>query len=296
MEHDILGIRNINPGIGSAGVGWVVVPEGADRDTYIQDCYRNNTLTINAGIGYGFFSNVYTDQEVMQNIVFPDDEENRGSAVVWIRDEVSNLPIIVASLRKQDDYYILNKNQYRVARGTEETSVEVFLDGDTSTLHINVVGNRPNPAKLNIKLASENQDSVFNIDSDNELNVFSEKKIQASTNGVIDVQIKKDGEIKTEFQYESGKGLTYKDEFENEINVKDGEIDVVSKKINHNTGKEPMVLGDTLADILKDLCKALQQLTVMTSVGTSSIPVNVADFAAIQAKIDTIKSKKSNLE
>ena len=49
-------------------------------------------------------------------------------------------------------------------------------------------------------------------------------------------------------------------------------------------------------DILKDLCKAIQQLTVVTPVGTSSIPVNIADFASIQAKIDNIKSKKSNLE
>ena len=71
---------------------------------------------------------------------------------------------------------------------------------------------------------------------------------------------------------------------------------MVSKKINHNKGSEPMVLGDTLADILKDLCKAIQQLTVVTPVGTSSVPVNIADFASIQAKIDNIKSKKSNLE
>ena len=28
---DILGIHNINPNIGSGGVGWVVIPEGADR-------------------------------------------------------------------------------------------------------------------------------------------------------------------------------------------------------------------------------------------------------------------------
>ena len=57
----------------------------------------------------------------------------------------------------------------------------------------------------------------------------------------------------------------------------------------------PKILANS-TDILKDLCKAIQQLTVVTPVGTSSVPVNIADFASIQAKIDNIKSKKSNLE
>ena len=293
---DILGIHNIHPNIGSGGVGWVVIPEGADRQAYIRDCYRTQTLTINAGIGYGFFSNVLTDQSVMQNIHFPEGEENRGSAVIWIKDEVSNLPIIVASLRKQDDFYVLSGNQFRLARETEETSVEVFIDGNTSTLHVNVVGNNANPSKLNIKLSSENKDSVFNLSSDGDINISADKKMKLVTNNSIDLQIKKDGEVKTEMSYVLEEGLKYKDEFENEVTIKDGEIDVVSKKINHNKGSEPMVLGDTLADILKDLCKAIQQLTVVTPVGTSSVPVNIADFASIQAKIDNIKSKKSNLE
>ena len=198
---DILGIHNINPNIGSGGVGWVVIPEGADRQAYIRDCYRTQTLTINAGIGYGFFSNVLTDQSVMQNIHFPEGEENRGSAVIWIKDEVSNLPIIVASLRKQDDFYVLSGNQFRLARETEETSVEVFIDGNTSTLHVNVVGNNANPSKLNIKLSSENKDSVFNLSSDGDIYVSADKKMKLVTNNSIDLQIKKDGEVKTEMSY-----------------------------------------------------------------------------------------------
>ena len=52
-----------------------------------------------------------------------------------------------------------------------------------------------------------------------------------------------------------------------------------------------MVLGETLAGIMKEILTAVQKLTVITPVGASSPPVNLTDFAAIQAKIDTIKSK-----
>ena len=58
MEEDVIGIRNLDTGIGSAGVGFVVVPSEVDRVQYINDCYRTNTLTINGGKGYGYFSGV----------------------------------------------------------------------------------------------------------------------------------------------------------------------------------------------------------------------------------------------
>ena len=95
-----------------------------------------------------------------------------------------------------------------------------------------------------------------------------------------------------------------KTEIDVNVEAKDATVNVTSKEINLKTdsklnldsGKEPMVLGDTLKGILDDLLKAIQAMTVMTPVGPSSVPVNVAQFATIQAKLQTILSKKSNLE
>ena len=125
MEDDVIGISNLDTGIGSAGVGFVVVPSEVDRVQYINDCYRTNTLTINGGKGYGYFSGVHADINVMQNIKFPTDEENRGTSVVWVKDAVSQLPVIVAVLRKQGDHYSLDENQYRLKRGTETRNVKL---------------------------------------------------------------------------------------------------------------------------------------------------------------------------
>jgi len=298
MEEEYIGIRNLDTGIGSAGVGFVVVPSDIDREQYINDCYRTNTLTINGGKGYGYFSGVHADINVMQNITFPTDEENRGTAVVWVKDAISQLPVIVGVLRKQNEYYSLAENQFRLKRqnGDKTKFVELFIDGDESCFDIVLVGDEETPAELNVKLGSKNKDSILNISSDNELNISSEKKVKIGTNQKIEVEISDKGETKTSIVYELGLGLVYKDEFENEITCKDGQVDVISKKINHNSGKEPMVLGETLTGILKDILTAIQKLTVVTPVGTSSPPVNIAEFATIQAKINIIKSKISNLE
>ena len=298
MEDEYIGIRNLDTGIGNAGVGFVVVPSNIDREQYINDCYRTNTLTINGGRGYGYFSGVHADINVMQNIVFPSDEENRGTAVVWVKDAISQLPVIVGVLRKQGEYYSLAENQFRLKREnkTKTKTVELFIDGNESCFDIILIGDEDTPADFNIKLNSKNKDSVLNVSSDNEINLSSEKKIKIETNQKIEIEISDKGETKSNIVYELGSGFAYKDEFENEITCKDGEVNIISKRINHNSGEEPMVLGETLAGIMKDILTAVQKLTVITPVGASSPPVNLADFAAIQAKIDTIKSKISNIE
>ena len=296
MEDEVIGIRNLDTGVGSAGVGFVVVPSEVDRVQYINDCYRTNTLTINGGKGYGYFSGVHADINVMQNIKFPTDEENRGTPVVWVKDAVSQLPVIVAVLRKQGDYYSLDENQYRLKRGTETRNVEIFIDGNTTGLDITVLGDKDEPANIDIKLSSENTDSVLNVSCDNEINIIGNKSVNVVTNQKATLKVKEKGEEKMSLSYELGVGLNYKDEFENEVVAKDGEVDIISKKINHNSGKEPMVLGNTLADLLDEMLKAIQAITVISPAGATSTPVNVASFASIQAKLDTIKSKISNLE
>lgn len=296
MEDEVIGIRNLDTGIGSAGVGFVVVPSEVDRVQYINDCYRTNTLTINGGKGYGYFSGVHADINVMQNIKFPTDEENRGTPVVWVKDAVSQLPVIVAVLRKQGEYYSLNENQFRLKRGTETRNVEIFIDGSTSALDITILGDKEEPANIDVKLSSENADSVLTVSCDNEINIIGEKAVNVTTNKKATLKVTEKGEDKMSLSYELGVGLKYKDEFENEVTAKEGQVDVISKKINHNSGKEPMVLGDTLAKILDDMLKAIQAITVISPVGVTSVPVNIGDFAAIQAKLDTIKSQISNLE
>lgn len=296
MEDEVIGIRNLDTGIGSAGVGFVVVPSEVDRVQYINDCYRTNTLTINGGKGYGYFSGVHADINVMQNIKFPTDEENRGTPVVWVKDAVSQLPVIVAVLRKQGEYYSLNENQFRLKRGTETRNVEIFIDGSTSALDITILGDKEEPANIDVKLSSENADSILTVSCDNEINIIGEKAVNVTTNKKATLKVTEKGEDKMSLSYELGVGLKYKDEFENEVTAKEGQVDVISKKINHNSGKEPMVLGNTLADLLDEMLKAIQAITVISPVGVTSVPVNIKDFAAIQAKLDTIKSQISNLE
>lgn len=296
-QKQIVDIRKPAANIGNAGVGFVVIPDVNNRDEYIEDCYRTNTVTIQGGQGYGFFPAVNVDQEVMQQLHFPSGKEgdNRGTAVVWVKDEITGLPVIVASLRQQDDYYALGENQRRWACSTKNGSVEVFADGE-GNLNISITGSKESPASLNIKVSSDNADSVVNLSSDADLNIQADKKVKLISAAEMEFGMIDKGEQKTTLSYKLKEGLKYEDEFENRVTIKDGEVTIESKKINHNSGKEPMVLGDTLAQLLQDLINGIMAITVTTPVGPSAIPNNIATFTQLLPKVQQIKSKKSNLE
>lgn len=300
MEMDFLGVHKPIDFKGSAGVGYVIIPEDLNRDEYIENCYRTQTVTIQGGYGYSEFGQVRVSQAAMQEIEFPSDTEGGnkfGSAVVWIKDSNTQSPIVIATIRRQEDYYFLGENTRRIAVGTPDGSaVEILATGD-GTLSISVVGGSAFAAKIAIKVNSPNADSEVTVDCDNEVSVNAGKKVQITTPGTVEARFVDDQmEEKTVIRYEPTKGLKYKDEFENEITAEDGKVNVTSKEISHNDGSQPMVLGDKLSSFIGDFIDAVMKLTVITPVGTSTVPVNVADFAALKTRFDEFKSTKSKLE
>lgn len=300
MNKDFLGIHKPLDFKGSAGVGYVVIPRDTNRQEYIENCYRTQTVTIQGGYGYSEFGQVYVSQSAMQEIEFPSGIEGAdryGSAVVWVRDDATRAPIIVATIRRQDAYYALGEGTKRIAVGMENgSSVEIFMNRDGS-LSISVVGSNESAAQATIRVSSPNADSQLAVECDNEIAISAGKKISITTPGTVEARFVNDQmEEKTVIRFEPGKGLEYKDEFDNQITAQDSKINIVSKEISHNDGSQPMVLGDKLSDFISDFLDAVMKLTVVTPAGTSTIPVNVADFAALKMRFDEFKSKKSKLE
>ena len=290
-----IGIVKVDTGVGSGGVGFLVVPEEIDRTKYIQDCYRTQTVSMNGGEGYGYFNAVRCPQNILENLSFPT-ETNRGTPVIWVKDGMTHLPVIIGWLRKEGDFYALGENQWRISRGNEKRNVEIFVDGNETSMQINVMGDSEYPANVDIKLTSQNKDSVFNLSSDNEVNVNAVNKLSLSSNKELNLRVDEKGETKGKLTYVLGTGFVFEDEFKNKIEMYEEGVKITSEKIDHNEGKEPMVLGDTLAKLLEDFLSAVQKLTVISPVGQTSVPVNIADFVAIQKRVEEIKSKISNLD
>lgn len=288
--------RGGNNAIGQSGIGFIVVPDDNTRQQYIADCYRTSTVTINGGFGYGYISAVKILPDVLQKIHFPLKSTERGTPVLWLRENFSNRPIVIGIISEEGYTNLLKENQNRYVQEIDGKVVEIFQDANSATLNINVVGKSDTPANINIKVASGSEDSVVNIDSDGKVNV-SANDFTATARNTFNIFLKDGKNDELISLIGDSKKMEFKDKFGNVITSNKENINItVAEKFNVNGGKEPMVLGQTLVDLLSEILDAIQKITVITPVGTSSVPVNIASFASAQQKLKNILSKISNLD
>ena len=280
--------------LGESGIGYVVIPDNDTRDEYINNCYYSCTVTIDGGYGYSYIENVPIPLELLQQIKFPLKEDEVGSRVFWVRENTFNRPVIVGILNNLYEPNGMVAGQNRYVQEIDGNVVEIFMDANTAEMNIKVTGSKNNPSKINV---------ISNTNEDSEINVTSSGKVKISAKNLIVEAFKdavfalKKNDSKELLKIESNDTqLKITDQFDNEVTLKDGEIDVVSDKINHNGGNEPMVLGNTLKESLSNLIDAILSMTMVTPTGASSTPMNAAQFIQIKSQLNNILSQKSNLE
>ena len=280
--------------LGESGIGYVVIPGNDTRDEYINNCYYSCTVTIDGGYGYSYIENVPIPLELLQQIKFPLKEDEVGSRVFWVRENTFNRPVIVGILNNLYEPNGMVAGQNRYVQEINGNVVEIFMDANTAEMNIKVTGSKNNPSKINV-ISNTNEDSEINITSSGKVKISAKNLIVEAFKDAVFTLKKNDSKELLKIESNDTQ-LKITDQFDNEVTLKDGEIDVVSDKINHNGGNEPMVLGNTLKESLSNLIDAILSMTMVTPTGASSTPMNAAQFIQIKSQLNNILSQKSNLE
>ena len=280
--------------LGESGIGYVVIPDNDTRDEYINNCYYSCTVTIDGGYGYSYIENVPIPLELLQQIKFPLKEDEVGSRVFWVRENTFNRPVIVGILNNLYEPNGMMAGQNRYVQEINGNVVEIFMDANTAEMNIKVTGSKNNPSKINV-ISNANEDSEINITSSGKVKISAKNLIVEAFKDAVFTLKKNDSKELLKIESNDTQ-LKITDQFDNEVTLKDGEIDVVSDKINHNGGNEPMVLGNTLKESLSNLIDAILSMTMVTPTGASSTPMNAAQFIQIKSQLNNILSQKSNLE
>ena len=160
--------RGNNTGIGSGGVGYIVVPKGIGIAEYISRCYRERLVSMKMGVGYSNIHNVKITDEALAHIKFPEDEETLGSPVVWIREGFYNRPVIIGVLTKPKDSAQTTQGQQRIYQETAEQIAEVFLDALNNQLQISLLGSSKLPGHIIIR-SQGNTDDTLELETDGTL-------------------------------------------------------------------------------------------------------------------------------
>lgn len=281
----------------SAGVGYLILPNDLDRDTYIRYCFNTNTISIALENG-GILNNVQCTKSVMQQLEFPLNTKEVGSQVVWTDQEALGYPVVVGVLLRSDQVTDLSENQTSQRRVTNNGSSEILVDGKNPFIIINSDSLKDTGGDIYIVSKNTGLTSKININSSGEINLSSQN-IQASISNELNIIIRdslQDDKITT-INYTKGKGFNYEDEFDNQIEVKDGKINIVSDNINlgGDNATEPILLGDTTVSMIDNILEILGRTTTTTLIGPQPL-LTAPEFIALRAQLETLKSKKHNIE
>ena len=328
--------RGNKNGIGTGGIGYVVIPSNVEEiGEYVNQCYRSCEVTI-SGDGYGIMSHVKVAKDVMPSIQFPNGENGKGSLVVWLRESFYNRPIVVGILSDNNTPILQKGTKQSQLQNNQGVSVEVLTDAVNAIAQMYACGNSSKPARVVIKAAGSDEDEVdiqatkriracsseFRVESTESFKVIvnngeqelitiegDEEKIHFLDYNGNEITINEiedeEKELKKFIQIKDTFGRVYlfdaekavlKDKFSNEATFNQDNIQFKCAKFNVGDGAEPMVLGETLKGLLEDLISAITSITVPTPHGISGTPINSSQFSAINSRLKTMLSQLSNTD
>lgn len=287
--------RGNNNCIPISGIGYIVIPRDVNTAEYVQRCYRNHSVSISGGYDSTYMHGVKITEEALNKIKFPDNDDGLGSAVVWLRDSFTNRAVVIGTLKTAGESDMIQGSQQRIVQETAQSVVEMFLDALNCTINISAKGNENIPAVINLKASSgTDEGDVVNITSKDYI-ITDSRHIKVNLTEDFDLTIN-NGEEDIIHIVGNEEELHITDHFKNEAIFNEENVQILTAKFNVGTGKEQMVLGNTLVNLLSQLIDAILNMTVLTHVGPSGTPVNAAAFSEIKGKLEEALSKLSNTD
>ena len=250
--------------------GYIIVPKNTSRDSFIQDCYRREKVSILVEDGGGVVHNCYISRNAIAEVSFPLEHNEIGSAVIFVSEPFTDFPIIIAVISKENETQLLEENLFKIVKSLDNNSVSILGAGKTGKLLINVKGDEG--GKIYVNLLGE--DSEFNLSSIGTVSLYSDKEFNIISSDSFTVLVKDvDNEKQISFKIDKKSGVIYSDSFGNGFTIDDsGNINFTpNNKFSLFTGGEPMVLGDKTVDSLQDIISEL-----------SSVAQDLATFSATQ--------------
>lgn len=287
--------KGVPTGVSTGGVGYIIIPQGTDRNTYIANCYRMHMVSIDGGLGYSAIHNVKITSEALAKIKFPDTDEEKGTAVVWIRENFYNRPIIIGTLESVGESGMTSEYQQQIIQQTAEQVVNIFLDALNATLDLSIQGTKEVPAKLTIKAMGSEDEDELNVKTDGTMSLEA-KKLNVTISEDLDLKITDNSQKEILHIVGNKEKLVVEDHFSNSVTFSEGNVKILTERFDVGKGKEQMVLGNTLVKTLGELIDAILQLTVVTPTGPSGTPINAPVFTSIKNRLDIILSKLSNTD
>lgn len=178
-------VRKLNGSSEPISFGFIVIPNGVDRDLYVETCFRTGRVSV-MGNGGVFFRDIYITNEVLANIEFPSKENEQGSAVVIATNPYDGIPIVVGSYCRNDQSPMWKENTFRFRKTIGNVTASLMVDPTDNTISVSI--NSPEKASVNLK-ATGSSESEVNIESTGKVNVTGGEMISVKSYTQMEAKI-----------------------------------------------------------------------------------------------------------
>lgn len=299
--------------ISTTGIGYVIVPNDVDRDTYVEGCLRKERISIHLDHGGGIQSECYVLKNVLKDIKFPTRSGEFGSCVLFMCPAPNKImPVIIGTINRPGETQLLEENSFRLGSFSGDASATIDGKGGSGELIFSVESYFEEEGNMFFLLKSNKSKSLFKVDCQGSVEINADRKFSLKTFEDISIKyasITDLGEVVDNSVLIDENGFSYEDSTGNKIIIdKEGLIHVSpNSKFQLFGGAQKMLLGDstqTELNKLKDrfemfLSTYLSTISAVSTVAGATVAKTTMELimqTLPEADFEKIKSDKCLLE
>lgn len=169
--------RKLNGSSEPISFGSIVIPNGVDRDLYVETCLRTGRVSV-MGNGGAFFRDVYITNEVLANIEFPSKENEQGSAVVLASNPYDGIPIVIGSYCRNDQSPMWKENTFQFRKTVGNVTASLMVNPSDNTIMVSI--NSPEKASVSVRSTGSSKSEV-NVESTGSVNVLGGEMVSVKS-------------------------------------------------------------------------------------------------------------------
>lgn len=293
-------------GIESIGTGYIVIPHDVDRENYVTDAMRREKVVIMPDEGSGYISECNITKSALNQIEFPDNDNELGSAVVFITNMFHNVPTVLGVINKLDDSSLMDEKSFLLQKQYNRMMDVTVLGLAKEAYLLLTTTNESGDASIVIK-SNGNAQSKIQIETTGDINMLGDENLSVTTGGSLTLRLNTGGDTTRSsiISFNENEIVVRKvtGDVENVVRITDNEINInPNTKLNIKQGSEPLVKGTQLQNQLNVTNNYISTLvsavnTALTTIdgvaGSVSAPtfrstmeaVNLGDYNDINSEI-----------
>lgn len=183
----------------TSGFGYVIIPEGVDRDQFVETCFRKNRISIVDDSNGNVIHDCYITNEALQNIKFPRVVGEKGIPVVWTSQPMQTEPMIIGTFTPINNITIRDDEEIDVTRAWDQGLLSIKGSAKDGSLFITLRGDTA-PAYIKV-VVDGSEDAILEAESSGSIKATANKNIDVKaftelTAKVIDPTNKNESGIK----------------------------------------------------------------------------------------------------